>query len=246
MALNRSCWCVSSAALLSSWCVSSAVLLSALFVAPTLGCNPSTQIAKPKAPTRPLPGSWHRVAAADTVEGIATRYGARLQDVEEINGVDRHDKLKVGRMLFVPRPPGAEPRPKSATPPASKSEKLRWPVVGGTLTSTFGRRGKRAHEGIDIGAKEGTPVLAAAAGVVIYSGSGIKGYGNLVIVRHPNGLVTVYAHNKRNLARDGQKVRAGESIAEVGSSGRSTGPHLHFEVRIGDKPVDPLEHVELP
>lgn len=211
------------------------------------GCNGSTQAKRPKAPTRPLPGSWHRVLAADTVEGIAKHYGARLQDVEEINGVDRRDKLKVGRMLFVPRPPGAGPRPKSAaTQQAGKRGKLRWPVPGGTLTSTFGRRGKRDHEGIDIGAKAGTPVIAAAAGEVIYSGSGIKGYGNLVIVRHKSGLVTVYAHNKRNLVRDGQKVRAGETIAEVGSSGRSTGPHLHFEVRIGDKPVDPLEHVDMP
>jgi murein DD-endopeptidase MepM/ murein hydrolase activator NlpD len=201
----------------------------------------------PKTPTRPLPGSWHRVVANDTVETIAKRYKARLQDIEEINGVDRRDKLRVGRLLFVPRAPGAKVAAKTASSqPAAKSDKLRWPVAGGTLTSTFGRRGKRAHEGIDIGAKEGTPVLAAAAGTVIYSGSGIKGYGNLVIVRHKGGLVTVYAHNKRNLARDGQQVRAGETIAEVGSSGRSTGPHLHFEVRIGDKPVDPLGHVELP
>jgi murein DD-endopeptidase MepM/ murein hydrolase activator NlpD len=86
-------------------------------------------------------------------------------------------------------------------------------------------------------------VVAAAGGIVIYAGSGIRGYGNLVIIRHPGGLVTVYAHNRRNLVQEGVKVSQGQVIAEVGHSGRASGDHLHFEVRRGETPVDPLKYV---
>jgi murein DD-endopeptidase MepM/ murein hydrolase activator NlpD len=92
----------------------------------------------------------------------------------------------------------------------------------------------------------GTPVLAAAAGKVIYADSKLRGYGKLVVIRHAGDLVTVYAHNRRLLVREGQQVRGGEVIAEVGKTGRATGYHLHFEVRRGDRPVDPLGYVTPP
>lgn len=120
--------------------------------------------------------------------------------------------------------------------------KLLWPVRG-TVTSHFGRRGSRMHDGIDIGAKEGTAVHAAAGGEVVYSDSRLSGYGKLVIIRHGNNLFTAYAHNQRNLVRKGDKVRAGDVIARVGQTGRATGPHLHFEVRQGSTPVDPLAYL---
>lgn len=105
-----------------------------------------------------------------------------------------------------------------------------WPARG-VLTSGFGRRWGRMHQGIDIAGPVGTPIVAAADGEVIFSGWNSGGYGNLVKVWHPNGTTTYYAHNNRNLVRVGQQVRQGQQIAEMGSTGFSTGPHLHFEIR---------------
>jgi len=120
--------------------------------------------------------------------------------------------------------------------------KLLWPVRG-TVTSPFGRRGSRMHDGIDIGVARGTPVHAAAAGEVVYADHRLSGYGKLVIIRHSGNVFTAYAHNQRNLVRKGDKVKTGAVIARVGSSGRATGPHLHFEVRRGSTPVDPLAYL---
>jgi len=96
------------------------------------------------------------------------------------------------------------------------------------------------HDGIDIGAKLGSPVIAAADGTVVYSDHRLAGYGNLIIIRHRKNLFTAYAHNQKNLVHRGDKVRAGQKIARIGKTGHSTGPHLHFEVRRGTTPVDPL------
>ncbi len=123
----------------------------------------------------------------------------------------------------------------------SKS-KLIWPVIA-PVTSKFGRRGSRMHDGIDIGAKEGAPVRAAASGIVVYSDSRLSGYGKLIIIRHGKGLFTAYGHNQRNLVRKGKKVKRGDIIARVGHTGRSTGPHLHFEVRQGSTPVNPIAYL---
>jgi murein DD-endopeptidase MepM/ murein hydrolase activator NlpD len=95
------------------------------------------------------------------------------------------------------------------------------------------------HEGIDIGASSGTPIWAAAAGTVIWSGWR-GGYGNCVVVDHGNGLATLYGHSSALLVPVGQRVSQGETIALVGSTGNSTGPHLHFEVRVNGSAVDPL------
>ena len=107
------------------------------------------------------------------------------------------------------------------------------------LYGRYGVREGRRHDGIDLAAPEGTPVAAAAAGTVIYAGEQ-AGYGALVILRHEGGLVTVYAHNSRLLVKEGDRVARGEPIARVGETGRTTGPHLHFEVRVGTQPRDPL------
>ncbi len=113
----------------------------------------------------------------------------------------------------------------------------------GTLTSRFGSRWGRKHEGIDIGAKIGTPVYAADGGKVIYSGTNGT-YGKMVKIDHGGGYVTYYAHNSKLLVSKGEKVFKGQKIAEVGNTGRSTGPHLHFEVRKHNKPVNPLSYVK--
>ena len=108
------------------------------------------------------------------------------------------------------------------------------------VSSHFGVRDGRPHEGIDLAAPKGTPVFAAADGTVAYAGNGMRGYGNILVLRHANGLMTVYAHNSVLLASRGQPVRAGDRIALVGQSGRASGPHLHFEVRVGEIPRNPL------
>ena len=121
---------------------------------------------------------------------------------------------------------------------------LDWPLDSVEVTSTFGRRGRSFHEGIDLKAKQGTPVYAAQAGKVLYSGSKIRGYGRMVILRHNGAIATVYAHNSRLMVRKGEFVKKGQLIAMSGNTGHSSGPHLHFEVRRGYAAVDPL--VEMP
>jgi murein DD-endopeptidase MepM/ murein hydrolase activator NlpD len=145
--------------------------------------------------------------------------------------------------------PGAPPpdtgpashAPAPEQPPAARGGSdvpLAWPLKG-VLYGRYGVRAGRRHDGIDIAAPEGTVVGAAAPGTVIYAGEQ-AGYGAIVIVRHDRGLVTLYAHNAKLLVDEGARVRRGEPIARVGQTGRTTGPHLHFEVREGTRPRYPL------
>jgi murein DD-endopeptidase MepM/ murein hydrolase activator NlpD len=104
-------------------------------------------------------------------------------------------------------------------------------------------RGGRLHAGLDISAPAGTPVRAAAAGVVTYSNDTVRGYGNMVLIDHGNGFVTAYAHNSENLVSPGTRVAAGEVIALVGATGNATGPHVHFEVRRSGRTVNPRPYL---
>jgi murein DD-endopeptidase MepM/ murein hydrolase activator NlpD len=118
---------------------------------------------------------------------------------------------------------------------------LIWPV-NAPITSPFGWRWGRMHTGIDLGAAYGTPIAAAAAGSVIYAGW-LGGYGNLTVIDHGGGLATAYAHQSRIAVSAGESVAQGQIIGYVGSTGHSTGPHLHFEVRVNGQPVDPLGYL---
>nr|WP_310428773.1 M23 family metallopeptidase [Chamaesiphon sp. VAR_48_metabat_135_sub] len=118
-----------------------------------------------------------------------------------------------------------------------------WPAAG-KLTSKFGRRWGRMHKGIDIAGPIGTPINAAADGTVIAAGWNSGGYGNLVEVRHNDGTITRYGHNSRLSVSVGQTVRQGQQVAEMGSTGHSTGSHLHFEIRpTGGNAVNPIAHL---
>ncbi len=115
----------------------------------------------------------------------------------------------------------------------------RWPLSAGIVSSEFGRRWKKAHEGVDIAADEGEPVYASAAGKVLYADSRMRGYGNVVILRHDAQMTTLYAHNQILKVRLGEQVEQGQVIALLGSTGHSTGPHVHFEMRRANAAVDP-------
>jgi murein DD-endopeptidase MepM/ murein hydrolase activator NlpD len=196
----------------------------------------------------------HVVRRGDTLWSLAERYGTSVEALVSANDIDDPARIRVGQGIRVPdrptlRAPGSGiggPMVGSVEagfrPPSGRGrgQTLRWPVAG-RLSSPFGRRGASMHEGIDIAAARGTPVRAAAAGRVVHSDWSISGYGNLVIVEHRGGLVTLYAHNRVNRVRVGQYVEAGQVISEVGRTGHATGPHLHFEVRRDGKPRDPLD-----
>ena len=141
------------------------------------------------------------------------------------------------------------PAPSAArTPPTprvtARAGVLQWPLRG-VLYARFGRKGKTPHDGIDLSAPAGTPVRTAGEGTVLFAGPQ-QGYGLLVIVEHTRGLVTVYAHNRDLRVRTGQTVREGQVLATVGESGKTSGPHLHFEVRQDGAPVDPLKMLGAP
>ena len=203
---------------------------------------------EPRQPAPELIGRWYAVRPGDTVAKISTRFGVHSDDIIELNGLVQPDRLAVGQDLYLygvgeivrraeRKNPSSPPRSGRAPP------RFAWPTQKGIITSGFGPRGQRLHKGVDIAAASGTRVGAAADGRVIYSDNKQRGYGNLVIVRHKTGYVTVYAHNRRNLVDEGDLVRQGAHIAEVGQTGRSTGPHLHFEIRVDGKAVDPLVYL---
>jgi len=140
----------------------------------------------------------------------------------------------------VPRPPAVAGRMAVSPRPsmASASGVLQWPLRG-VLYARFGKKGREPHAGIDLAAPAGTPVRTAGEGVVLFAGPQ-SGYGLIVVVGHEKGLVTVYAHSRDLRVRTGQTVRPGQVIATVGESGKTSGPHLHFEVRVEGEPVDPM------
>ena len=213
----------------------------------------------------PQGGVFHHVKAGETLWRISRTYGASIEELLRENALADPSSLAEGSLLFVrgaerelsvppadaPSSARTEPRPsRRAGPaqipragsrpldPAARGEALSWPA-NGVLISGFGARERDQHDGIDLAAPEGTPIRAAADGVVIFAGQQ-RGYGNLVLLAHEGDLVTVYAHNSQNLVAPGRRVARGEPIARVGRTGNATGPHLHFEVRLGTHPRDPL------
>lgn len=213
----------------------------------------------------------HVVMPGQTLYRIAHAYEIPVDELMAANGIEDPRTLAVGQKLLVPgaaeprpvldppdagaKPPEADPepppaasrprpRPRTSAPatrPGQGKGDLDWPVRG-VLYARFGRKGGEPHDGIDLAAPLGTPVKTAGEGTVLYAGEQ-PGYGRIAIVEHPGGLITLYAHNRDLRVKSGQKVRRGQVIATVGESGRTSGPHLHFEVRKGGVPVDPLEHL---
>jgi murein DD-endopeptidase MepM/ murein hydrolase activator NlpD len=154
-------------------------------------------------------------------------------DAEEIDALQAASQALEARIRAAQSAPGTTQAPSSAG--------LIWPVQG-PVTSPFGWRWGRMHEGIDIGVPYGTPIHAAASGTIIYCGWE-GGYGNLTVIDHGGNLATAYGHQSSIGVTCGQQVSQGQVIGYVGSTGHSTGPHLHFEVRINGSPVDPMGYL---
>jgi murein DD-endopeptidase MepM/ murein hydrolase activator NlpD len=142
-----------------------------------------------------------------------------------------------------PGAPQAKPRPAPLPPlntvPEQYAGALRWPLDAGIVSSEYGERWGKMHKGLDIAADVGEPVYAIADGEVIYAGDGLRGYGNVVIIRHDRKTSSLYAHNSELKVKTGDQVKQGSVVSLLGSTGHSTGPHVHFEIRDGDVAVNP-------
>lgn len=211
----------------------------------------------------------HVVQRGDTLSAIARAYGSDMGRIAALNGLAPPYVIRVGERLALPdgggtqvataspssRPTGqaapsrVAPRaaPQAAAtpePPARAGRGFAWPAQGRVIAG-FGPTGKgERNDGINIAVAHGSPVKAAENGVVVYAGNELKGFGNLLLVKHEDGWVTAYAHNDALLAKRGQKVRRGEVIAKAGQTGNVASPQVHFEVRRGSRAVDPMEHLE--
>jgi murein DD-endopeptidase MepM/ murein hydrolase activator NlpD len=224
-------------------------------------CSPH-KVATPRSSAPPQKrierkGVYHVVERHQTLYRICKTYGVDIKQVASLNGISDHSKIDVGQRIFIPGAKKvlkveividdvvAEPEEKEKERPRTAYRKLDfiWPVEG-KCTDLFEDNERKRHQGIDITSPPGTPIKASSAGVVVYSGNTIRGYGNLIILRHSEDLVTVYAHNQVNLVEEGVSVDKGQIIGKVGQTGRASGPHLHFEIRRNNKAVDPLLYLK--
>lgn len=190
-------------------------------------------------------GVYHTVRKGETLWRIANTYGVDMEAIARANGIRDPSDIKVGQELFIPGVTRVKKvRPyhfpsRGEGPQRIDKGRFIWPVKGKIIVR-FKEKGEYRSNGIEIGASPGTPVVAADDGEVVYSGKGIRGMGNLVIIRHKGGFYTTYANNERNLVKEGQKVKQGEKIAIVGYSRLSNTSALYFEIRKGKRPRNPL------
>ncbi len=191
----------------------------------------------------PMTGVRHQVQKGDTIETLAKKYYANASEIIRFNNISPSDTLSVGDVVDIP---DGEIRYIPQTQTAGTSQRLSTvennnsvaagyylrPIKGGDRT-----QGIHGHNAVDLAAPVGTPILASALGTVTVSRTGgwNFGYGNYIVINHPNGSQTLYAHNSQNIVSVGQEVVQGQVIGYMGSTGRSTGPHVHFEIRNGPR-----------
>lgn len=207
-------------------------------------------------------GGYHTVARGENLYRIGLRYGVDAATLATLNDIDDVTTLRVGQKIWIPdagsdrvgSSRGGQSSPRAQRDPAAASrvrdearlDAMRdgdlvfvWPVQSATVSSRFGHRKGRPHEGIDIRAARGAPIRAAEAGKVIHAGW-LGDYGKVVIIKHAGPYRSVYAHANKVFVRRGDFVDRGQRIAEVGTTGNATGPHLHFEIRRNESPRDPM------
>jgi murein DD-endopeptidase MepM/ murein hydrolase activator NlpD len=218
-----------------------AVAVMALVVAITMVCVTGCSSRSP------APSGGHQVtyvvARGDTLYGIARRFGVSVGEMMTANGIENPRRLRAGQTLIIPG--RLSYASLGGGPDETTHRRFIWPVDHGLLSSGFGMRHGVMHDGVDIAVPVGTPVHAAASGMVIYAGW-LRGYGRVIIIRHDRHYVTVYAHDSVDLVRQGEHVTTGETIARTGTSGRTTGPNLHFEVRRNNVARNPLAYLPPP
>ena len=216
---------------------------------------------------------YHTVVHGDTLYSISRNYNVDVTTLSKLNNLQEPYALRVGQKLALPGSIGestvvsesisatnksatttsssfsssvkSQPVTSSAKakPTAYRKNKFAWPLKGSVI-SRYGAIGKgRSNDGINIKAPLGTIVKAADSGKVAYAGNELKGFGNLILIQHDDGWITAYAHNSSFLVKKGQRVQKGTPIAKVGSSGSVNTPQLHFEVRSGKKPLNPLAYL---
>jgi len=185
----------------------------------------------------PVRGVYHRVQAGDTLESLASRYGVAVADIANypLNDLREGQALVAGAALVIPYCSKTLSRPHPDLAPGSL---FAWPIVG-AVTQTY----SAGHPALDIGAPYGSAVYAARAGLVTRASWAETGYGYLVWIDHGDGLATVYSHLKGAWVSAGQRVARGQLIGEVGSTGNSSGPHVHFEIRVNGARVNPLGYL---
>jgi lipoprotein NlpD len=211
------------------------------------GCAGALQWNAPQdaAPLEPAPASY-TVKAGDTLYSISFRYGLDYHDVSSWNHLGSDYRIHPGDRLVLAAPaetlrkPAPSPRHVDESVPSSGPLQWAWPVQG-QVVRVF-HAGNRQAMGIDITAPQGTEIRAASGGRVVYAGSGIVGYGKLVIIKGSESFLSAYADNDQILVKEGDSVRVGDRIATMGL-GRDNRPVLHFEIRYGGKPVDPLGYL---
>lgn len=208
----------------------------------------------------PVAPGYYRVERGDTVTKIARRHHESVQSIVRWNNLTNPDSIEVGQVLRVVPPganavagapirtsPGAAPAPNSSTEPSragpetappARGISLIWPTTGKVIHGFDGV----TYKGIDIANTAGTPIVAAAPGTVVYAGNGLRGYGNLVIVKHDADFLTAYAHNQALLVKEGERVAQGQKIAEMGDTDNDR-VALHFELRYGGKSIDPSRYL---
>ncbi len=187
----------------------------------------------------PISGIRHTVLKGDTLKSIVAKYKGDMDEVLGFNGLTEGEVLAVGDVVVIPdgeieapKTPTTKTVVRGTNAPSYSGYYLR-PIVGGTKT-----QGLHGYNGVDLAAPAGTPILASATGDVIISRSGSwnGGYGNYIVISHANGTQTLYSHNSKNIVSEGAHVVAGQIIGYVGSTGKSTGSHVHFEVRGAKNP----------
>ena len=191
-------------------------------------------------------GQYYTWKQGDSFSSLARQFGITELEIYQANGIIDPSDISVGAMLFIPVEPPEDDEAAVRFPddkPGFKiyGRSLIWPSPG-RVTSCFGKRWGRPHEGVDLGQDQGLTIVAAAAGEVEFSGRQ-SGYGNVVILHHGSGIKTLYAHASSISVKEGQSIKQGQKIAIMGKSGRSTGVHLHFEVRIKGDARNPLPYL---
>ena len=187
------------------------------------------------------------VTRGDTLYSLARQYDMSVSSLASINGLKSPYTIRPGQTIRLkatkdkPPPAGRSRQTRTASlPDDNRTIDWQWPVQGRLIT-TFNSN-KSGRKGIDIAAKEGKDIRAAAPGKVVYSGNGLISYGNLVIIKHNRTYLSAYAHNRKLLVKEGDAIRAGQKIAELGQTGTES-PRLHFEIRKNGKPVNPLKYL---